>query len=221
MILYVNGDSHSTGHGIINSAGMTENDFQYEHIEEAPYPDNFVHSWGYKLAELLDAPLVCQALSGGSLDRSIRTTRNFVYQSNKKVFVIIGIPSFERIEVKHNGRWYQFNLGDHTRYPDRLHLQFKEWLSNVGNYRQYHKPVLEKLYTFHLELNQLNVPHYFFNTEQTIEEYRFNFNHSYDSKFSLNNWCKEKGFIPDNWSHFKQDAQYSFAKDFLLDKIRL
>ena len=221
MILYVNGDSHSTGHGIVNSAGMTENDFQYEHIEEAPYPTNFPHSYGYKLAELLDWPLVCQARSGGSLDRCIRTTRNFVYQSNKKVFVLIGIPSFERIEVKHAGQWYQFNLGDHTRYPYELHQQFKEWLSSVGEYKKYHVPILKKLYDFHRELRDLNVHHYFFNTEQTIQEHNFNFNKSYESKFNFKNWCIENNFESDEWSHFKQDAHYSFAKNFLLEKIKL
>lgn len=221
MILYVNGDSHSTGHGIVNSAGMTEDDFQYQHIAEAPYPDNFVHSWGYKLAELLNIPLVCQARSGGSLDRCIRTTRNFLYQTNKKVFVIIGIPSFERIEVKHNEQWFQFNIGDHTRYPDALHQKFKEWLSSVGNYHQYHRPLLEKLYAFNNELNGLNIPHYFFNTEQTINQNIYNFNKSYDSKFSFRNWCIENGFKSDEWNHFKQDAQLSFAKNFLLEKIKL
>ena len=219
MILYVNGDSHSTGHGIINAAGMTEDDFYLQHIEEAPYPVNFPHSYGYKLAELLDWPLVCQARSGGSLDRCIRTTRNFVYQSNKKVFVLIGIPSFERIEVKHKEQWFQFNLGDHTRYPHELHHQFKEWLSSVGNYKKYHKPILDKLYSFHLELNDLNVHHYFFNTEQTIENNQFNFEQTYDNQFSFKNWCIENNYKSDEWSHFKQDAHYSFAKDFLLDKI--
>lgn len=223
MILYVNGDSHSVGHGIANSAGMADDDCRFEYIEESPHPENFLHTWGYKLAELLDVPLVCQARSGGSLDRCIRTTRNFVYQTNKKVFVIISVPSFERIEKKYLNHWYQFNIGDHTRYPEKLHQPFKSWLSSLnGDYTQYYEPILKKLYNFHLELNKLNIPHYFFNAEQIIKNSNgFSFDECYDSEFCYRHWCLEKNYKPDEWSHFNQDAHCSFAKDFLLDKIQL
>jgi hypothetical protein len=233
MILYVNGDSHSLGHGTGSIHGLTTNDPNYEHIDEAPHPDNLVHSYGALLAKKLNLDLVCQARSGGSLDRAIRTTKQFVYQTQAKLFVVLGVPSTEREEWYHDNQWYQINSSGYEVLPAALHQKYKKWVAaweQSYNYYQRQITVHESLVNFHQWLDHHNVPHLFFNTMQGIQpDNRFeiykwgaSFIHPYSdqpgNEWSYYQWLDQQGFKADHWWHYGKDAHIAFA-DFLYQHI--
>jgi hypothetical protein len=228
MILYVNGDSHSLGHGTGNTAGMTTNDPKFSHIDEAPHPDNLPHSYGAVLARDMGMNLVCQARSGGSIARAIRTTKQFVYQTQGKVFVLIGVPSFEREEwIDNHGVWWPINSSGYEKLPAVMQARYRQWVIDwgVGSMKYYH--IQEQhhatLIKFHEWLTQHNVKHLFFNTAQTFEPfgrfeeydwglsyYRPYGHHTSDGQFCR--WCLDQGFPHDTWGHFGKDAHVAWAQ---------
>jgi hypothetical protein len=229
MILYVNGDSHSLGHGTGSTAGMTTNDNQFHHIDEAPHPDNLPHSYGAVLARDMGMDLVCQARSGGSIARAIRTTKQFVYQTQGKVFVLIGMPSFEREEWADNhGHWWPINSSGYEKLPYAMQEKYRQWVidwsvSSTGYYhiqKQHHATLIK----FHEWLNAHSVKHLFFNTAQMFsldgrfEEY--DWGHSYYQPYGLHDstdqfclWCRSRGFLPDKDGHYGKDAHLAWARE--------
>jgi hypothetical protein len=227
LILYVNGDSHSAGHGTKNPAGMTFNDIKYDYIGEAPHPDNLLYSYGSLLAKKTKFDLVCQALSGGSIERSIRTTKQFIYQTNRNVFVLIGFPSYEREEWFYNGAWYQVNASGHNNLPEELHNKYKEWIANYGPniWSQRAQKLHSVIIDFHLWLLNHKIPHLFFNTEQCLDanknhfDFKEHYLEPYNRNFIYSTWLKNNGYIPDSWSHFMEDGHQAWA-DFLEPHIQ-
>jgi hypothetical protein len=226
MILYVNGDSHSAGHGTQNPAGMCYNDVRYKEFGDAPHPDNLPHSYGYLIAKDLDLDLVCQAESGSSVERSIRLTKQFIYQTNRQVFVLIGFPSIEREEWQYQGNWYQINASGSHGLPETLQTKYKNWVAEYNN-NIWHRRALalhNVIYNFHHWLLNNNIPHLFFNTEQDFsanqEKYDFGHNYigPYEHDFIYSKWLKNRDYVPDSWSHFGIDAHRAWA-DFLKPHI--
>lgn len=234
MILYVNGDSHSVGHGTAHHTGMCFSDSELQGIGEAPHPANLPHSYGALLAKQLDATLVCQALSGGSLARSIRTTKTFLYQTQGPVFVLLGVPSWERTEKFYQYNWWPINYTGHEGLPPGLHSWYKQWVIDWGNTSMlfYHNQpeIHQELVDFHQWLDQHQVPHLFFNTAQTfVSDGRFQ-QHDWQGSFVTPygdhttpthylNWCQAQGFEKDVHSHYGKDAHQAWAK-YLLPHIQ-
>ena len=210
MILYVNGDSHSVGHSVVQEMGMAHEDLRYAAIKYAPHPDNLPSSYGYLIAEKLDWPLVCQGFSGGSADRCIRVTRQFLFQTYKKVFVLIGWPSFDREEWYFQNRWWPITKGDADRYPTELHTKFKNWLVNfdLPDVRARRvKYITKQIDDFHLWLTDQQIPHLFFNTvdqQPNVDTYR--------------DWLINNHIQPDQWDHFRADGHTAWA-EYLTPKI--
>lgn len=228
MILYINGDSHSVGHGIHHENGMIFEDARFNDLSEAPHPANFPYSYGAVLANKLNADLVCQARSGGSIARSIRTTKQFVNQTLGDVFVLIGLPSIEREEWYYAGAWYQINAGGHDKLPLELQRQYKEWVANwLGGYDYYQrqKQIYQDVVEFHQWLTQRNVKHLFFHTAQVFNDkgidFGVNFVEPYgepDSDFQFCRWLLNRNYKPDSWGHFGADGHNAWA-EFLLPYI--
>lgn len=239
MILYVNGDSHSVGHGTASQHGMTINDPIYSDIDEAPHPANLPLSYGAVVAQQKNWNLVCQAKSGGSLDRAIRTTKQFVYQTMGDLFVLIGVPSFEREEWLHNGIWYQINSGGHEVLPDALQERYKKWViekDNAAGWWDQQSVIHNKLYAFHQWLNKHNVKHLFFNTAQPFTNTTragkrydtYNWDEQYFEPYGPSeslgvfcNWCLSQGFTHDSWGHFGTDAHQAWAENLLPNLNRI
>ena len=229
MILYVNGDSHSLGHGTGSLSGMTTDDTEYRHIDEAPHPDNLPHSYGAILARDMDMDLVCQARSGGSIARAIRTTKQFVYQTQGQVFVLIGIPSFEREEwMDNHGHWWPINSGGYENLPAVMQPKYRQWVANwdsssMGYYhiqKQHHATLIK----FHEWLNDHAVKHLFFNTAQMFnldgrfKEYNWGDSYyrpygNHDSEAQFCRWCVAHGFSADTNGHFGKDAHLAWAQE--------
>ena len=119
MILYVNGDSHSAGAEAINSHCFAEDDPLFHALGRIPHPDNERVSYGCLLANALYAVLVCDAESGSSNDRIIRTTQEYL-KTEKPDAVIIGWSTWEREEWLHDGQYWQINAGGVAKdWPDK------------------------------------------------------------------------------------------------------
>lgn len=222
MILYVNGDSHSAGHGTKNPAGMAYNDSKYFELGDAPHPDNLPYSYGYLVAQDLGLDLVCQAESGSSVERSIRMTKKFVYQTNQNVFVLIGFPSIEREEWHYKGQWFQINASGHNILPEGLQTRYKEWIAKYDN-DIWHRRALylhDVIRDFHTWLDTRNIPHLFFNTEQSLSankthyDFKDSYLGAYDNTLIYSHWLRAQGHVPDEWSHFGVDGHRAWA-DFL------
>lgn len=229
MILYVNGDSHSVGHGIRHENGMIFEDASLKDRSEAPHPDNFSYSYGALLAKQLGSDLVCQARSGGSVARCIRTTKQFVNQTLGDIFVLIGLPSIEREEWHYNGAWYQINAGGHEQLPEALQIHYKEWVvkwSEGYDYYARQKIIYHNIVEFHTWLKERNIKHLIFHTAQVFNDsgidFGVNFLEPYgdpDSDFQFCRWLLNRNYKPDAWGHFGADGHQAWA-DFLLPHIK-
>lgn len=212
MILYVNGDSHSVGHGINTECGMTHEDLRYELIKQAPHPENFKDSFGYQIAENLKLSLVCQAASGSSIDRCLRVTRQFVFQTNKNIFLLLGLPALNREEWYYQNKWWQITCGDADRYPAELHTRFKNWLlthDTVEYKLQRVLTVTKKIQQLENWLTIQQIPYILFSTVDNIPNIDFPIYHS---------WLVEQGIDPDQWQHFKLNGHTAWA-NYLTPKI--
>jgi hypothetical protein len=231
MILYVNGDSHSVGHGIHHDNGMVFEDTSLKDSSEAPHPANFPYSYGAVLANKLDADLVCQARSGGSIARSIRTTKQFVNQTQGNVFVLIGLPSIEREEWYYEGVYYQINSGGHEKLPRELQRRYKAWVADwAGGYDYYRRQQLiyQDIVELHGWLNNRNVKHLFFHTAQVFNDPGMDFGTNFvepygdpNSDFQFCRWLLNRNFKADSWGHFGEDGHRAWAEFLLpyIDKI--
>lgn len=228
MILYVNGDSHSVGHGINHDNGMIFEDPTLNDSSEAPHPANFPFSYGALLANKLGADLVCQARSGGSVARSIRTTKQFVSQTLGNVFVLVGLPSIEREEWYHGGTWHQINAGGHEKLPQELQTRYKEWVvkwSSGYNYYARQKSIYHDVVELHHWLKKRNVKHLFFHTSQVFNDPGMDFGNNFlepygdpFSDFQFCQWLLNRNYQSDSWGHFGADGHKAWA-EFLLPYI--
>lgn len=212
MILYVNGDSHSVGHGINTEFGMTHEDLRYEPIKNAPHPSNFSQSFGYQVAQNLQLPLVCQAVSGGSIERCLRVTKQFLFQTNFKVFVLLGLPALNREEWYYQNKWWQITVGESNRYPAELQIRFKEWLvyQDTESYKQQRVNVIKKkIVNFENWLKEKHIPNIIFSTADIIPILEFPV---------YTKWLISNNIVPDQWNHFKLDGHTAWA-NYLTPKI--
>lgn len=237
MILYVNGDSHCAGHGIVTQDVIAS---QHADLHQTAVRDNLLQSFGGVLAHRHGWDLVCQARSGGSVDRCIRTTRNFLNQTVGQVFVLIGVSSIEREEWFHEGTYYAVNGGGHDTMPEALRDRYKQWVADLSNFNYYHRQIYVHgvLEDFHVDLMRQGVPHLFFNTAQSFQAKdkknpdRFNEHNwrgqyldpygPWDDSGQFTRWCTQQGFESDYFGHFGADAHLAWAdhiEPFILDQL--
>lgn len=212
MILYVNGDSHSAGH----DAGGPE------------------FSYGKHVADALGAEFVCDALSGCSNDRIIRTTKEYLKTHNPD-FVIIGWSTWEREEWLHEDETYTVAAGGHTQLPKALQDRYKEWVINLDTVTEQHRiedTSHNKIWKFHLELVEQKIPHLFFNC---YSHYFYTHAHvkpkypwgncyidPYNQNLTYYYWLEQQGFKPANpkFYHYGPDAHIAWA-NFILPKVKM
>lgn len=210
MILYVNGDSHSCGH-------------------DAGGPD---FSYGKHVADAIGYQFVCDAEPAVCNDRIIRRTKEYL-QNNRPDFLIIGWSTWEREEWVWEGTAYHVTASGHDQLPEQLHAKYKEYVISYASkavQRQKEVENYHKIWQFHLELDQLQIPHVFFNTfshflytDPTTKEEDWGpfYIDPYDRNMTFYFWLKNQGFelVDPKWHHYKADGQQAWAQ-FLLPKIK-
>ncbi len=208
MILYVNGDSHSYG-------------------QDAGGPK---FSYGQRLADHLKAEFVCHARSGASNARIIRTTREYL-ANNKPDFIIIGWSTWEREEWEFNGYYFDVNGSGHQVLHKDLENRYKEWVvTTATNWRAHEQTAHKTIWEFHQELEQMNIPHLFFNCYSYFEiigagaypkhDWSNSYLAPYDKTQTYYYWLESQGYKPSNpaFFHYGPDAHRAWA-NFLLTKL--
>lgn len=197
MILYVNGDSNSTG--------VELQDTQL--------------SWPCKLAKKLNLELVNQAQGGASNDRILRITNEFNQKIKNNFFVIIGWTSWEREEWSVNLRYYNVNASGHSALPDELQLKYKRWVTQQNDDERCRKSCLthKRIYQLHNYYKLQKIPHLFFNALMSFSfdtpqlNWGNNFLNPYNNDYSYYWYLKNHGFVPTAQYHHLEDAQQAWA----------
>lgn len=228
MILYVNGDSHSAGAEAVNSCCFANDDPDFVLLGRRPHPTNLRNSYGCLLSQALAYDFICEAESGSSNQRILRTTYKYL-ENNVPDLVVIGWASWEREELIIDGETWQFSAGlileGHPPPSDAVKQRYKEWIVNRENVQQYCDHTQREQWALHLHLLENNIPHVFFNTYSalTVEEkldWGANYIGPYDHSQSYFNLLKSWGYTTVNPQsyHYGADAHVAWAK-YLLNHL--
>lgn len=237
MIVYVNGDSHSAGAEAVNPHCFAEDDPLYWALGRQAHPDNLRASYGCELSNLMGAILECDAESASSNDRILRTTNQYLEQSNPKPdLVIIGWSTWEREEWFHDGVTYQVTAGGTDQVPNDLKQKYKEWVIKQNEPDVYNQKLIDihnRIWDLHNSLDNQKIPHLFFNTYSDFEniknlvhlgtkEYNWDdcYINPYDRAYTYYEWCLTNGFktVSPKSYHFGADAHCAWA-EFLYQNI--
>ena len=229
MKLFVNGDSHTAAAEAVNSFAFAKDDRQYADLGTQPHPDNLNVSWGKQLADMLEAEFICEAESGSSNNRIIRTTLNWLTKQQEfdDIFIAIQWSTWERDEWHYNGEYYQVNASGIDEVPEALQEKYKKFITSV-DWEKCTNKKHQQIWQLHQYLSSLGVKHVFFNGNSHFDliprEDRFNWGASYihpylhDQTFDLIIKARNINTVsPDSW-HFGQDGHCYFAR-FLLQYI--
>jgi hypothetical protein len=199
MILYVNGDSNSTG---AETADVTQ-------------------SWPKLLAKKLNLHLVNEAKGGGSNPRILRSTDNFIAHSNHRdIFVIIGWTSWEREEWQLGANYYDVNAGGHDVLPAELKEKYKIWVINQNQEAQQIKSQIthEHIHKLHRYYKEKGISHLFFNALMPFlhsgkqYDWHKNFLGPYENDLSYYWYLKKAGYKPTVNNHYTEPAQAVWAE---------
>jgi hypothetical protein len=235
----VNGDSHAAGAEAVNPYGFAEDDGECWGMGRQPHPDNLRASFGYKLANLLNAELVCDAQAGGSNSRIIRTTRDWIKQNTDKLsdtFMLIQWSTWEREEWFYQDKWWQVNASGIDYVPQELQKKYQQYIIDV-DWPRYTKQAHQDIWQFHCYLDELKIPHVFFNGNSHFggphqennlivpiikeqKDWGTSYIGPYDVAQTYNKVLISNGFktAPPGNYHFRADAHCFWAK-YLLQYI--
>jgi hypothetical protein len=227
MILYVNGDSHAAGAEAANTFAFAEDDPNYRHLGRRPHPDNLAVSWGQQLANQLGAELVCDAESGSSNRRIIRTTLEFIRQRRgyfRDTLIIIGWSTWERSEIlDDDGQYWQIGASGLDYLPTHLHDRYRNFIGTINWRRSMNKAYAEVI-TMHNWLKSRGISHLFFNCNshfRNIDDRTANWGACYLDPYNPDRTMdrilrkhKFETVNPNSW-HFGKDA-HCFWADYVL-----
>ena len=201
MILYVNGCSHSAAAESVTPFAWACDDPELWQSGTEPHPANIAASYGRHIADALGAELVCEASSGGSNDRIIRTTTDWIEQNNNRLantFMILQWTTWEREEWFHEGNWYQVNASGIDIVPNELQERYKNYVINV-DWNVKTPQAHDKIWKMHEYLKNLGIRHLFFSGHSTFSDIQNQHNwdkeymHPYVREESYHNWLKNNG----------------------------
>jgi hypothetical protein len=225
MILYVNGDSHTAAAEAVNAHAFAMDDGDLFYMGRAPHPDNLAVSWGRTLADTAKAVFKCEAESASSNDRILRTARAWIDANPQdwyRTLVIIQWSTWEREEWEHAGTYYQVNASGQDQVPQELQEKYRNYVLGVDwEFRT--QEAHSKIWAFHQELKEKNIPHVFFNGNNDFssikekKDWGANYIGPYDPKQTFSATLTKNGHetvAPNSW-HFGKQA-HSFWARFML-----
>lgn len=228
MILYVNGDSHSAAAECVNPHAWAQDDGMYWGLGSQPHPDNLRASFGCELANQLGAIMICDAQSGCSNDRIIRTTRDWIEQNTDSLsdtFMVIQWSTWEREEWLHEGQYYQVGASGTDSVAPALQEQYRHYIIGL-DWAEKTRLAHDQIWQFHLELQDQNIRHVMFNGNndfgqtQNRMDWTQHYIKPYDPAHTYNHVLRNHGFAtvnPASW-HFGADA-HCFWAEYLLQYI--
>jgi hypothetical protein len=168
LILYINGDSHSAGAEAVNSFAFAYEDKKYRDLGKSPHPDNLKASYGQLIADNLGYQLICDAESGASNTRILRTTYSYL-ENNTPDLIIIGWATWERSEWVFGDNYYQFSAGmNFAGLPKEIGEIYKQWVIDRDRPDIYCKYWQQRIWQLHQDLIAKQIPHLFFNTYSNL-----------------------------------------------------
>ena len=215
MILYVNGCSHSAAAEAAVPHAWACDDGQLWKMGTEPHPANLAVSYGQHVADALGAELVCEASSGGSNDRIIRTTIEWIENNSdrlKDTFIILQWTTWEREEWLHEGTWYQVNASGIDSVPTQLQDRYKHYVVNI-DWAIKTPEAHDKIWSMHLYLKTLGIRHLFFSAHSTFSDIQNHqdwgkyYMHPYVREESYHNWLKNNGGTYANAASYHFDAK--------------
>ncbi len=225
MILYVNGCSHSAAaEAAVPHAWACDDGDLWQHGEE-PHPANLAVSYGQHIADALGAELICQASSGGSNARIMRTTQQWIENNPdrlKDTFMILQWTTWEREEWFYNGKFYQVNASGIDIVPPELQERYKNYVINV-DWNVKTPEAHNSIWRMHLYLKTLGIRHLFFSGHSTFsdiqnrQDWGCNYINPYSREDSYHNWLKNNGGSyanPESY-HFDAKSHCIWAKHVL------
>lgn len=165
MMLYVNGDSHTAAAEAVNVHAFAEDDPRLFYLGRAPHPENLAVSWGKLLSMALNSVFHCGAESASSNSRIMRTTRSWLANEGHQhpdQLVILQWSTWEREEWIYDDVYYQVNASGIDSVPAEARERYKNYIANL-DWRAKTQAAHDEIWQFHLELQQQNVRHIFFN----------------------------------------------------------
>jgi len=230
-MLYINGDGHSAGAGIVNGFRNAQEDPRYLSYGRRAHPDAVPSIYGYKVAKVLNQGLMLEAESGSSNTRILRTSRSRIAETvNKRdLFVIIGWSTWDRDEWKVGKDYLQISASGTDNVPEDRQEEYQKWLSNIDEewYAKRAQYWHEEIWNFHLELKEQDIKHLFFHStdswgyayenEDTLPEWEDSFIGAYGTD-SFTNWLANSGF-EDQDGYYSAEAHAAWY-GFIFKKIR-
>jgi hypothetical protein len=228
MMLYVNGDSHTAAAEAVNPHAFAEDDPQLFYLGRAPHPENLAVSWGKLLSLALKSGFRCDAESGSSNDRIIRTTREWLSDAGADFpdqLIIIQWSTWEREEWPYGNKYLQVGASGTDHVPAEFINRYKEFVTN-NDWQKKTQQAHKEIWQFHLELKKQNIKHIFFNGNNHFGSVvqRKNWGTSYigpyDATMTYDAVIRAQGIdtvMPDSW-HFGRDGHSAFNR-FILNYI--
>ena len=223
MIIYVNGDSHTAAAEAVNQHAFAEDDPSLVYLGRVPHPANLAVSWGRVLADIIKATFKCDAESASSNSRIIRTAQHWAesHSHRRDQIMIIQWSTWEREEWLIDGIYYQVNASGTDMVPNSHQSIYRDYIANL-DWHQKQQQAHEDIWSFHQQLEDLAIPHVFFNGNNwfdfKLKSERRDWGHCYinpyDSKSTYDQWLKRHGFstvAPNSW-HFGREAHAAWSR---------
>ena len=195
-MIYVNGDSHSAGADIIPGVCFAQDDSRYLAYGRRAHPEAVVQTYGYFISQAMNQGFFCEAESGSSNDRILRTTKKFVNNTKdkNKIFLIIGWTSWEREEWKHGEDYLQVTASGTDSVPESMAEEYREWVLKQTMQELKRKELKwnQLISAFSDELTEQDIKHIFFHTQEYTE------------------YLLKQGFATTN-NHFGEDGHRAWA----------
>ena len=224
-MIYLNGDSHTAGADIIPGIAFAQDDPLYLTYAHKPHPLALQKTFGFYLAQTMNNAFYCDALSGSSNDRILRTTREFIENTQDKDtigFVVIGWTSWEREEWKYKNDYLQVTASGTDSVPESMVEDYRTWVikQTPENHIQKTKQWHDRIWDFHNELVDQNIKHVFFNTVSsfdTVKEQQDWHNcyfGPYDKNYTMHAWLVNQGYstVTPQCMHFGVNAHKYFSQ---------
>jgi hypothetical protein len=235
MILYINGDSHSTGaEAVVPYSFANDSDRHYATPHRHGHAQNLPASFGVVAAKKLGWDWINQAESGSSNNRIIRTTEIFLETASiNDLVILIGWTTWEREEWLHNDVYYQVNASGKDQVPPELRDKYKQWVVAQGEVERERK-MLEWhkcIHQFHMSLRSRGIRHLFFNTYSNfalIERNHISNNHINPGQYDWHNnyidpynqnstyyyWLENLGYqtVAEGNYHYGKEAHAKWAE---------
>lgn len=214
MILYVNGCSHTAAADAVIPGCFAIDDGRHG-IDRRPHPINLAASWCSHVANQLNSVLVCEAESGGSNDRIVRTTKQWISSHPDNwadLVVLIQWTTWERQEWLHEGIWYQVNASGIDWVPEALKDRYKKFVVTV-DWDQATKHCHQQAWLLHEWLLHRRIKHLFFSGHSTFSDVEQQlpwgkyYIAPYDRDQSYHNWLLANGGNYANPQSYHFDAK--------------